>query len=299
MVDVGGALDVQAHGGDGVTSAELIAIFDRFRDVEFQKDLETRRAEHGDAAEQHPLPRTGQQRAFDAVVSIFRTANAAEHPGAASESLVHIVIDAHSWSDVLANAGLTPDDLSGLDPELIPTLVSGEVPLKDRRCETSTGIQLHPHDVLRAALAGHVRRVVVDSAGVVIGLGRRQRLFTGAAREAAKLLIRRCEHPGCDLPADWCHVDHMTEWADGGPTDQTNAGVRCGRHNTTKTVKRWRTKRDVNGRTHTIREDGTIIIPVGMRPPVFPDEDPDEHTPDEIAHLEQLARNRLEALRTA
>ena len=148
-------------------------------------------------------------------------------------------------------------------------------------------------------IRGHVRRVVVDSAGVVIDLGRRQRLFTGAAREAAKLLIRRCEHPGCDLPADWCHVDHMTEWADGGATDQTNAGVRCGRHNTTKSVKRWRTKRDVKGRTHTIRADGTIIIPVGVRPPVFPDEDPDEHTPDEIAHLEQLARNRLEALRTA
>ena len=67
---------------------------------------------------------------------------------------------------------------------------------------------LHSHDVLRAALAGHVRRTVVDSDRVVIDLGRRQRLFTGNARQAAKLLVRRCEHVGCELPGDWCEVDH-------------------------------------------------------------------------------------------
>ncbi len=152
--------------------------------------------------------------------------------------------------------------------------------------------------MLRAALAGHVRRVVVDAESRVIDRGHRQRLFTGAAREAAKLLIRHCEHPGCDLPADWCHVDHQVEWADGGTTDQTSSGIACGRHNTSKSKRRWRTRRAVNGRSYTIRHDGTIILPVGARPLTFPaeDDDPDDHTPAETAELEETLRARVRAL---
>ncbi len=299
VVDVGGMLDVSAHGGDGITTAEMIAIFEAFRDREFQRDVETRRVEHGDDADGFPLPRTARQRSFDALVSIFRAAVTAEHAGTPVEPAVNILIDAQTWTDLLAACGLIPGDGTRGDAGLIPTLVGGDVPLTDRRCETSTGVRLHPHDVLRAALAGHVRRVVVDSGGVVIDLGRRQRLFTGAARDAAMLLVRHCEHPGCHLPAGWCDVDHGSEWAAGGRTDQANAGIRCGHHNVLKTRRRWSTKRDVRGRHHTIRADGSVIIPVGARRPSFPDDDPDEHTPDEIARLEQRIRNRVRALRAA
>jgi hypothetical protein len=147
-------------------------------------------------------------------------------------------------------------------------------------------------------LAGHVRRAVVDAAGVIVDLGRRQRLFTGAAREAAKLLIVRCEHPGCVLPADFCDVDHATEWAHGGRTDQTNSRIRCGGHNIDKTKKRWRSRRATNGRTYTIRTDGTIMLPVGVRPPTFPDED-DPESPAEIERLTRLARARAAAITAA
>jgi hypothetical protein len=34
-------------------------------------------------------------------------------------------------------------------------------------------------------------------------------------------------------------------------------------------------RRDIHGRTHTIRADGSIMLPVGARPPEFPDEPPD------------------------
>jgi hypothetical protein len=126
--------------------------------------------------------------------------------------------------------------------------------------------------VLRAALAGHIRRAVLGADSVPVNLGRASRVFTGAAREAAKLLAIQCDHPGCGLPAEWCQVDHSTEWHDDGRTDQDNAGVECGGHNRFKHRKRWRTKRDVDGRRHTIRADGTILLPVGARPPMFPDD---------------------------
>ena len=150
-----------------------------------------------------------------------------------------------------------------------------------RRCETSTGQILHPHTVLRAALAGHIRRAVLGADNLPINLGRKVRVFTGAARDAAKLLAVHCDHLGCGLPAELCEVDHSIEWHDGGHTDQDNAGVRCGGDNRAKHRKRWRTRRDIHGRVHTIRADGTIMLPVGVRPPVFPSE-PDEQPPKPI-----------------
>jgi Domain of unknown function (DUF222) len=286
--EVAGMVDITAHGGDGVSTAELIAIFERFVEAEFQADLRARHDEFGGDADQHPLPRTAGQRRFDALTTIFHTAAGATGVGSVADPLVNIVIDASSWSELLAATGLIPStgdtstdgpSVEGVqiaDPDLIAELLGSPVPLSERRCETSTGIQVHPHDVLRAALAGHVRRVVVDSAGVVIDLGRRKRLFTGAAREAAMLLLRRCDHPGCDLTADWCDVDHAVEWADGGTTDQANSGIECGRHNVTKSKRRWRTKRATDGRRYTIRPDGSIMLPVGVRPPEFAGDDPAE-----------------------
>jgi hypothetical protein len=138
----------------------------------------------------------------------------------------------------------------------------------------------------------------------VIDMGRRQRLFTGAAREAAMLLVLRCDHPGCELPADWCDVDLAVVWATGGTTDQTNSGIECNTHNTTKTKRRWRTKRATNNRCYTIRPDGTIMLPVGARHPTFPNHPHDDgddgaahqdHCIDDVEELEQIARARLAA----
>jgi hypothetical protein len=126
--------------------------------------------------------------------------------------------------------------------------------------------------VLRAALSGHVRRVVVDSAGTVIDMGRRSRLYTGSARDAAKLLVTRCQHPGCRMPARFSQVDHGDEWvADDGRTDQANAGIECAPHNVEKHRNRCRTSKATSGITYTIRQDGTIMLPVGVRTPKFPD----------------------------
>jgi hypothetical protein len=160
--------------------------------------------------------------------------------------------------------------------------------------------------VLRAALAGHIRRLVVDTRGVVIDMGRKARLFTGPAREAAKLLVRRCDHAGCDLPEDFCEVDHVTEWVDLGTTDQINAGVDCGHHNREKHRKKLTRRRCVHGQSYTIRPDGSIILPVGTRPPTFPDDSDDDEADEaaddtqddaiEIAHQTRRARARLRAL---
>jgi hypothetical protein len=304
--DVGGTVDITAHGGDGLTTAELMTIHQQFAEAEYRADVEARRAEFGDAADQHSLPRTAGQRRFDALVAIFRRAAGAEGLGTTGDPLVNVVVDAATWARVLYESGLAPTislDGQPIDPftglarpsDLLDELIGAREPLTERRCETSSGVTLHPHDVLRAALAGHVRRVVVDAAGVAIDMGRRRRLFEGPAREAARLLVLRCEHPGCELPADLCDIDHAEEWADGGWTDQHNSRIRCGSHNVDKTKRRWRSRRAANGRTYTVRGDGTIMLPVGVRPPTFPDED----DPGDIGYLTKLARERAAALQAA
>ncbi len=317
VVGVAGTLDVRVTGGTGLVAAEMVAIHDRYVDIEFRLDVEARRAEHGDAADRFPLARTDRQRRFDAFVAIFRSASSVGEVGSVAEPLVNIAIDAHTWGQTLVASGLSSaTDLEGrpVDPftglaveessDLLDEVAARRV--RERRCETSNGVPLHPHDVVRAALAGHVRRVVVDSDHVVIDMGRRQRLFTGSARQAAKVLVNRCERAGCELPGDWCDVDHVDEWGrEGGPTDQRNAAVLCRGDNIDKHRHRWRTRRAVNGCSYTIREDGSIVLPVGARPPDFGrdlngDEDDDwddgVESPEEVARVTAQIRRRFDDL---
>lgn len=285
---VGGALHVQASGGDPLVAAGMIGVFARFVQAEFRANAEARRVAFGDVADQHPLPRTAAQRSFDALRTIFETADRAAADGAEAsgsfDSVVNIVCDESTVDAALAGAGLTlpngrrldVDDFGAVSlDDIVDEYTVDPTSLLDRRCETSEGTPIHPSLVLRALLTGHVRRVVVDSAGVVTDLGRRQRLFTGSAREAAKLLTRTCTHPGCRVPSRFAQVDHIDEWAGGsGQTDQHNADVRCGGHNRFKHRQRWRTRRDAQGRGYSIRPDGSIVLPVGEREPEFATDEP-------------------------
>lgn len=293
--DVGGVIDIVASGGDPITAAQMVSVFESFVEGEYRADVEARRAEFGDEAEQHPLRRTPSQRRFDALKAILAAAAASPEGRALPDPTTHIVIDDRSLHEAFTHAGITlpngnvaaVEDLD--DPAVLATLadelLTDPEAFRSRRCNTSTGSAIHPMIVLRAVLTGHIRRVVVDSDGVVIDYGSKQRLFTGHAREAAMLLATTCTHPGCRLPARLCEVDHITEWNDGGPTDQRNGAIRCGGHNRFKHRERWKTRRDQHGRVDNIRADGTIVLPVGERAP--------DLSTDELA---EITRSRLTAL---
>jgi hypothetical protein len=194
--------------------------------------------------------------------------------------VLNIVSDRWTFDDVVARHGL------------------GEPPVTDgtsadpatRSCETESGTPLLPDDALRAALDGHVRRVVLDSDGIPIDFGRKRRLFTGAAREAARLLATRCECPGCTVKKRFAQIDHLHEHADGGGTDIANAAVVCGRHNRFKSKHGLVAIRRPDGQLNWYRRDGTQMSSVG-RP----------HVPDlgEIAAATRRRIDELHELRTA
>jgi hypothetical protein len=281
VVEVGGTLVVTAHGGDPVQAAQVQAVFESFVAGEYRNDVEMRRAMYGDDADQYPLPRTRAQRGFDALYAIVGAAAASPEGRALPEPVVNLLVDGQTAHDTLAHAGIVLPNGDQVELDDDGTITDEAVLLDDlaseladdpegflaRRCETAAGSPIHPSVVLRALLTGHVRRVVMDSRGVIIDYGTKQRLFAGLARQAAMLLARTCEFPGCTLPASWSQVDHNHEWAAGGRTDQRNANIGCGHHNRVKHRERWRTRRSTRGRAYTIRADGTVILPVGERPP--------------------------------
>jgi len=266
-----GADGVYVHvvGGTGLQAAEMKKVFDLAVEAEFDRDVEARRLEHGDQADQHPLPRCAGQRRFAAMHAIHMAWVTVPADGQRPEPMVNILYTAGRAARGLTNHGLTNSDVFEADDKGLVAESAGE--LLSVRCETSTGVVVSDHDAVRAMIHGHVRRAVVDATGVVLDLGARRRLFTGTARDAAQLVALSCSHPGCSIPAEFCQVDHLERHADGGPTDQSNAAPACSSHNRFKERAGLRSRRAVNGRIYITRPDNTLVLPVGERPPIWTD----------------------------
>ncbi len=79
-----------------------------------------------------------------------------------------------------------------------------------------------------------------------------------------------CRFPGCELPAEWCDIDHTVPWPQ-GPTHPSNLKCECRKHHLLKTF--WTGWREVqlpdgtvvwtapNGRTYTTRPGSRIVFP--------------------------------------
>jgi hypothetical protein len=241
IAEVGEEIHVNARGGLA-QGAVMVEIFERFCDAEFSADWEVTLARFGDAACYSLMPRTDAQRRFDAIYAIFERAAATAPDATAAIPLVNLMIDIPTLEAYLAGTG---DITASGDP-------------RRRRCETVSGIPVPTADVVAAMIWGQVRRVVVDSAGVVVNMGRRSRLFTGNARQAILLQSSRCVVAGCATPIHNCQADHMHEWGRNGTTDGPNGAPVCGRHNRLKNTG-YQVHRDPEGFWHTYRPDGTEI----------------------------------------
>jgi hypothetical protein len=261
LVRVGDETVLRAQGAawDGAVLGE---VFDRFCEAEFLTDWAAARQQVGADLARGFLPRTDAQRRFDAVVAIFAAAASAPGVPRSGEPLVNVVVDARTAAELLAEvAGLESARVESAGADAAG---AGAVPRSPdevlwRRCETVDGVQLPRADVLAALLVGQLRRVVLDSAGRVIDLGRRSRLFRGGAREAVLLLERRCLWPGCNAPPGRLQADHLHGWAfEGGRTDHDDGGPACGHHNLVKR-QGYSARRDEHGGWHVYRPDGTEI----------------------------------------
>ena len=236
--------------GDALTGEMIREIVDAHKQAEYLTDIADRAAKHGANAGEHPLARTGRQRRHDAFVNAIIKGSGTTESGGVSP-VVNIVCTENVLQDAIREyLGATP-----------ATAQDVPVSARFRLCETVSGAPVSNRDLALAALIGHIRRVVVDSTGRVIDLGRRKRLFTGAAREAVLLTGNSCSWPGCDEHSYNLHIDHMSAWATlKGSTSPHNASPMCAKHNHAKQHSKTTVKRDETG-WHHYRPDGTEIAP--------------------------------------
>ena len=242
--------------------ARMREILDHYVEMLWKADWAEARGRLGDAATMSDLKRTDAQRRADALARIFDDAAGAPADTSAPAIVHNIVWSAEAY---LGLAELLGSDAAALDTHWSASLSDqslqrGQWCDPDRyRCSTLDGVPLEPVEQFMSSLVNRIRRVVVNTKGVVIDLGRKARLFTGSARLAAQLQSPHCVWPGCDLPTSRCEVDHLHDYGRGGPTNPDNGAPLCGFHNRWK-QKRFSITRDpVTGRWRTYRPDGTVI----------------------------------------
>jgi hypothetical protein len=212
--DGGFTVDGRFGPAQGALIKEL---FERFVAVERLADWDEARAEHGDDAHVTDLRRTEAQRRADAFVNALLQAAAQPADPVRPEPSVNIVMSQEAYEVGLAElAGTAPVKF---DPRNYRTY----------QCETLGGTMLSPGVALGAAIAGHIRRVVIGATEACIS--QKSRVFVGPLRALIQTLDTSCVWIGCEVPSDRCQVDHVTPWRQTQDTSASNGAPLCGKHN--------------------------------------------------------------------
>ena len=98
---------------------------------------------------------------------------------------------------------------------------------------TSFGDPVSARSVRHLAEDAVLRRVL-SNGSEVLDEGRGERFATAVQFRALVARDGGCRWPGCDIPAAWCDVDHLTPWAEGGTSDLHNLVLWCRHHHTEK-----------------------------------------------------------------
>ena len=172
-----------------------------------------------------------------------------------------------------------------------------------------------PALLARALAAGGTwRRIVTDPlSGAVLDVGRTRYRPPAALADLVRARDRSCTHPGCEVPARRCDLDHLRPWARGGTTSLDNLTVLCEAHHRLKHTPGWSLVRlddgalqwrTPSGAGYRREADGTIVrLPrrVGPRSLV----DPGGPVPADLAAavtgpvLERLERGLAQAVARA
>ncbi|MFC7485165.1 DUF222 domain-containing protein [Knoellia sp. CPCC 206453] len=118
----------------------------------------------------------------------------------------------------------------------------------------TTGELVTPDTVRKWACDATIIPTMLNSCGEAVDLGTAERFFTPAQIKHLWLRDRHCTYPGCDAPAAWTDAHHLIHWADGGPSNLTNAALLCQRHHTIVHTQRYHgwIEPDHQGRQHVV-----------------------------------------------
>ncbi|WP_311469624.1 DUF222 domain-containing protein [uncultured Actinomyces sp.] len=183
------------------------------------------------------------------------------------DHLVQVLEDEPSGSDPPPDPppGRDPDSAAGADgPPACGPPAHRSPDSRPARCEavlTMGGRSAPIPGVAARALAagGTWRRIVTDPlSGAVLDVGRRRYRPPAALADLVRARDRACTHPGCEIPARRCDLDHIRPWAAGGTTCLTNLTSLCQAHHRLKHTPGW---------SLTRADDGSLVwrTPSGAR----------------------------------
>ena len=179
------------------------------------------------------------------------------------DHLVQVLEDEPSGSD--PPPGRDPDSAAGADgPPACGPPAHRSPDSGPARCEavlTMGGRSAPIPGVAARALAagGTWRRIVTDPlSGAVLDVGRRRYRPPAALADLVRARDRACTHPGCEIPARRCDLDHIRPWVAGGTTCLTNLTSLCQAHHRLKHTPGW---------SLTRADDGSLVwrTPSGAR----------------------------------
>jgi hypothetical protein len=180
--------------GGAIVGGEL----DRLERQLFEADWAKAKADLGRDPKVEELCRTARQRRADAMVEMATRSRTAPADGRRPEPLFSVLV--------------------------------GYETLHGRISELADGSVVAPGSLLPWLDAALFERAVF-APGKRVEVSITSRFFTGATRRAIELRDRVCQHPMCDELAVRCQVDHIVEYAKGGPTTQENGRLLCEFHN--------------------------------------------------------------------
>ena len=124
------------------------------------------------------------------------------------------------------------------------------------RIEVSDGVTLPVETIRRQACLANIIPGVLGANGVVLDLGRSQRLATPHQRRAMRMMYGCCAIEGCNVSFDNCTLHHISYWRNGGTTDMGNMLPLCSKHHHLAHEGGWHLSLDSARRLTVTKPDG-------------------------------------------
>lgn len=138
-----------------------------------------------------------------------------------------------------ARGGELPD-LGGAAPTLVVTVDAEDYASGEGWADVSgTDVPVPMRVAAQVGCAGGVQRVLFDEHGRIVGLGTSARVFNALQRRAIVARDGGCIIPGCTIPATWCELHHVRDYALGGETHTDNGVALCWHHHRTLHLSEW------------------------------------------------------------
>ncbi|MCU1400262.1 MAG: hypothetical protein JWN62_3371, partial [Acidimicrobiales bacterium] len=122
--------------------------------------------------------------------------------------------------------------------------------------------QIIPAEIVRQMCTNANLVRLLTSNSVPLDMGRSQRLATDDQFKALLARDGGCRFEGCNMPADWCQVDHIHEWtAQTGPTDLHLLVLWCVYHHSFRHRPDVHLHGDANNLSITLPDGRTMPLP--------------------------------------